>query len=332
MPTATEGLATEGKIVQYVGTTNSSYTNGYFYKCVEDSENSGSYIWVQAPTQEEGGSGALESAITVTKPAGGISQGKEYAVGTSYETLWHDLLDPHLYPQLTAPTGVLTASESSPLKTGAKPTVTFTLSLNRGSINPAYGTTGYRSGAITGCKFDGATEYSTVYSYEKQVQAESGTTYSKEYKGNVRYDAGERPKDSKGEYYDATALAAGNVDTNTIKFEFVSPIWTNRNNLVTDPTEEALVSANTGVKAFDFPACTATTAWIIDVPAAWTVTKLETPDLFIANNWIDCTDEFTVTNTTHKDATGNVDIAYKRYTWNKGIPNDPRTTRICWTV
>ena len=33
MPVASEGL--EGKIFQYIGTTNASYTNGYFYKCVQ---------------------------------------------------------------------------------------------------------------------------------------------------------------------------------------------------------------------------------------------------------------------------------------------------------
>ena len=33
MPVASEGLA--GKIYQYVGATNASYTNAYFYKCVQ---------------------------------------------------------------------------------------------------------------------------------------------------------------------------------------------------------------------------------------------------------------------------------------------------------
>lgn len=332
LPEATAALATAGTIVQYLGATTSDYTNGYFYKCIEDPENTGTYIWTQANTQEAGsGSGALETAITVTKAAGGIAQGDQYAIGTTHEKLWHDLLDPHLYPQLTAPSGVLSADVSSPVKTGSTPTVEFTLSLNRGSINPAYGTNGYRSGAITGCKFDGAEEYSTTYSYTETVQAVSGTRFSKEYTGNVRYAAGERPKDSKGEYYAEEALAAGNVDTNTIQFEFASPLYSNVSDLNAQPQEEALISASTKVKVFSFPACTATTPWIIDVPAAWTVTSLETPDLFKEGVWIECTDEFTVTNVTHKDA-ANVDTAYKRYTWNKGIPNDPRKTRVNWTI
>jgi hypothetical protein len=40
MPTASAD--NEGKIYQYVGTTDANYTNGYYYKCVE---NSGSYSW-----------------------------------------------------------------------------------------------------------------------------------------------------------------------------------------------------------------------------------------------------------------------------------------------
>lgn len=47
MPTASESLL--GKIVQYIGTTDATYTNGYFYKCVE---NSGVYSWENIGVQE----------------------------------------------------------------------------------------------------------------------------------------------------------------------------------------------------------------------------------------------------------------------------------------
>ena len=40
LPTASS--ASFGKIYQYIGATNANYTNGYFYKCVE---NSGVYSW-----------------------------------------------------------------------------------------------------------------------------------------------------------------------------------------------------------------------------------------------------------------------------------------------
>ena len=339
LPTATAALATAGTIVQYVGATDTNYTNGYFYKCIEDPENTGSYIWTKWNTQDAGSSssGALETAITVTKAAGGIAQGDQYAVGTTYEKLWHDLLDPHLYPQLTAPTGVLTANVSSPIAKGSTPSVTFTLSLNRGSINPAYETNGYRSGEITGCKFDGAADYSTTYSYTVTVQAATAgdppvaTRFSKVYTGNVRYAAGERPTDSKGEYYEATALPAGNVDTNNIQFEFASPMYSNASDLSQQPQALTLISASTAQKIFEFPACTASTPWIFDIPSAWTVTSIQTPDLFKENVWIDNEDEWATSSVTHKDA-ANVDTDYVRYTWKMGIPADPRKVKITWTV
>lgn len=47
MPTAAASL--EGKIYQYIGTTDATYTNGYFYKCVQ---SGGSYIWTSCPVMD----------------------------------------------------------------------------------------------------------------------------------------------------------------------------------------------------------------------------------------------------------------------------------------
>jgi len=47
MPTASADY--EGKIVQYIGTTTNTYTNGYFYKCVN---NSGTYSWSNIGVQD----------------------------------------------------------------------------------------------------------------------------------------------------------------------------------------------------------------------------------------------------------------------------------------
>lgn len=54
-----------GKIYQYIGTTDSTYTNGYYYKCVSDGENPATYSWSninvqnsEAPRYIEDGNGA----------------------------------------------------------------------------------------------------------------------------------------------------------------------------------------------------------------------------------------------------------------------------------
>ena len=55
MPTAS--ASNSGAIIQYTGATTASYTNGYFYKCVE---NSGSYAWQSINVQESSGGGSGE--------------------------------------------------------------------------------------------------------------------------------------------------------------------------------------------------------------------------------------------------------------------------------
>lgn len=46
-----------GDIVQFVGTTTASYTNGYFYKCVSDGQNPATYSWEEVEVQASSGGG-----------------------------------------------------------------------------------------------------------------------------------------------------------------------------------------------------------------------------------------------------------------------------------
>lgn len=61
MPTASADNL--GKIVQYTGTTDSTYTNGYFYKCVSDGASTPTYSWEEVEVQA-GGGGASYTAGT----------------------------------------------------------------------------------------------------------------------------------------------------------------------------------------------------------------------------------------------------------------------------
>ena len=64
LPTASS--TEEGHIYQYVGATDVTYTNGYFYKCIEDSSTTPStYIWEAIPVQA-GGSGGSENYNDLT--------------------------------------------------------------------------------------------------------------------------------------------------------------------------------------------------------------------------------------------------------------------------
>lgn len=49
MPTA--DASSNGDIVQFIGTTDSTYTKGYFYKCVSDGQDPATYSWTQTDVQ-----------------------------------------------------------------------------------------------------------------------------------------------------------------------------------------------------------------------------------------------------------------------------------------
>ena len=81
----TASSTNEGKIIQYVGDTTlvePIYTNGCFYKCEEDSENPGTYIWNNVDTIElddfvradEVVGGDTYTGITITPGPGSVTE------------------------------------------------------------------------------------------------------------------------------------------------------------------------------------------------------------------------------------------------------------------
>ena len=82
MPTASATLL--NKIVQYTGTTNSTYTNGYFYKCVSDDDLTPTYSWTQVSVQS-GSSGSIAESIENQNSAAGATDPIYDWVGTLSE-------------------------------------------------------------------------------------------------------------------------------------------------------------------------------------------------------------------------------------------------------
>lgn len=321
IPTAASGEV--GKIYQYIGTTTVDYTNGYFYECIEDSSTVPStYSWVAKAVQEaDGSAGALENALTASVNVGGIKAGDNFIAGTEFETLFRDLLNPTLYPTLTAPTATISATGDKLIETGDTLSTTMTVTFNRGSISPAYGTSGYRSGAASAYSLNGG---------ESQVNNEFVVTVDGSqltYQATVNYTAGEQPKDSSGSNYDAP-LEAGTVNTNTITYEFVDALWANTSSIST-VSKLSLVSKSTGVKNFVFPAATVSNPEVFDVPASWTVTGVEVLNT-LSNNWESCANEFSITDVTHEDAS-STSVNYKRYTCNLGYAMASRQIRVKWS-
>ena len=294
---------------EYNALTTEEQMNGTIYFVTDEAGGGGS------------GSSELSSDMTVLKAVGGIAVGAQYPAGTSLEDILRDMLAPVLYPTLTNPSANISVSGSKVLETGASVNKTFTVTFNRGSINPAYGTSGYRSGAAVDYALNGGTAQSSG------TFTETVSENNKDFQATVSYEAGEQPKDSSGANY-KTPLAAGSVTTNKITYEFVDCLWANTSDDITTVTKQSVLAKSTGVKQFNYPATTEEYPEVFDVPASWTVTAVEVLNS-LSNQWEAAEDQFSLSTITHKNA-GNVDVDYVRYTCNLGMDIGDRSVRVKW--
>ena len=267
-----------------------------------------------------GGSAELTEDLSVTSTVGVVVAGTTYEEGTALEDIFKDMLNPVEYPSFVAPSVSLSATGAKLLEKGASLATTMTAAFSRGSITPAYGTSGYRSGEATGYALNGGS-------------SQAGNTFNvtiteaqKTYKAAVSYAAGEQPKDSIGHDYDAP-LPAGSVESNTISYEFVEAMWANTAAIATI-AKLSLVSKSAKQRDMTFPAQTVANPEVFDVPASWTVTAVQVKN-DLSGAYEDALDQFTVTNVTHDDAGGS-SVAYKRYTFNLGYGTGVRTVRVKW--
>lgn len=272
------------------------------------------------PSGGGGGSSELEDDLTTSVTVGGITSGTTYEAGTSLETLFRDMLNPVAYPTLTNPSASLTATGAKLLEKGATLNVTFTLAFNRGSINPAYGTSGYRSGVATSYTLDGVTQATNTF-------AKTITEAKTSYQGSVAYEAGEQPKDSTGKNYQSP-LPAGSVNSNVVNYEFVDAMWSNVASIASI-TKMSLVSKSAKQRDMNFPAQTVANPEVFDMPASWTVTAVQVKN-DLSGVYEDAMSQFTVTDVTHDDASGT-SVNYKRYTFNLGYDTGARSVRVKWS-
>ena len=74
-------------------------TNDHLYKCIEDTDNVGTYI--MKDVSPSGGSAVLTSDLTTNVEVGGVPKDKTYTNGTSLETIVRDILIKYLQPTVT---------------------------------------------------------------------------------------------------------------------------------------------------------------------------------------------------------------------------------------
>lgn len=293
------------------------------YQKLENKPQINGHVLVGNSTSEdlEIDGGELTEDMTTGITVGGITAGTIYEEGTPVEDILNDLLNPTLYPAFTNPSLSLSGSGSHLLETGATANVTLTATFNRGSISPAYGTSGYRAGEATGYTLNGGTEQ------QSNTWSEIVSASNKSFQAAVNYAAGEQPKDSKGGNYDSP-LPAGSKNSGTVTYDFVDATWANTADITT-VAKQSLVAKSTKQKEFNFPAQTVANPEIFDIPASWTVTAVEVKN-DLSGQWEDAAAQFAVTDTTHNDAAGN-SVNYKRYTFSLGYPTGARSIRVKWS-
>ena len=262
----------------------------------------------------------LKHVLNSTQKVGGINIGDSFPAGTGFEDLWRALLDPIIKPTFTNPSATLSVNGSKLLEKGSTVSKTFTCTFNRGTITPAYTTSGYRSGPATGYILNGGTSQAT--NTWTETVSESLTSYV----AAVTYSAGEQPVDSSGANYDLP-YPAGSVASNTIVFEFVDALWANTTNIA-NIAKLSLVSKSSKSYEFNFPAQTVANPEVFDVPSSWTITKIEVYNE-LSGKYQDVASEFTKTTTTHNDAAGT-SVNYNRYTDNRGYSAGTRKIKITW--
>lgn len=272
-----------------------------------------------------GGSGGgglsptLQADLTASIAAGGIKIGDKFIQGEQLEMLWRSLLDPVKNPTFTAPSASITPFGGYLLETGSVVGKTVRVDFNRGSISPSLGTSGFRAGEAISYTLDGVTQPGDIFN----ITADESHA---EWTAVVEHGEGEQPKNSKGEDYDSP-YPGGTITSSVLRFEFVDAIWSNQNDIL-NVTKEDLVSKSAKSKIFNFPAQTKTNVETFDIPASWTVTKIEVYN-DISRQFEDDAEEFTVTRVTHPNAAGE-EVEYRRYSDNRGYAAGERQIKVTW--
>lgn len=210
----------------------------------------------------------MDEDFTVECEQGDYKVNDVITEGTPILTIIKKMLTKTIYPTFTAPSATMTSTGGQLLECGSTLNTTFTVTFNQGAISPEYGTNGKRAGAANGYKLNNGTS---------QVGNTFTRTISESDKGpftaTVSYDEGPQPKDSHGENY-SSPLAAGSVNSNQIKYEFVNALYANVEDIATI-SKLPLISKSSELYIFDFPAQTVENPVVFDIPETWTITAIE---------------------------------------------------------
>ena len=190
----------------------------------------------------------LDPSLAMPEDVGGIPAGTTVndLKGDTLISMWDNLLFPTTYPTLTGPSGSFAMNPTTTLyEVGDTATLTFTSTLNRGSINPQYNAdSAFRSGPPNYYNFSGTGLIDVASSANPYIHPAIDVSIiqgNQSWSVQISYDEGVQPFDNKGNPYDSS-LAAGTLSaTPTRTIEGVYPLFGTTVNITT-LTKQSLAS------------------------------------------------------------------------------------------
>lgn len=225
-------LSGETQIANVSGLTLSDGAGGYVPIIVTGGTNNEVLTYLDGKiilaSGSSGGGDIYVGDSPTTCTVGGLNSGSAI-FGCSVSCILQDILAPTLYPTFTNPSSNFCISPSTLLyEVGANVSITGNTSFNRGCINPAYSTSGYRSGSAAIYEYNA---FGNIYCY-----ADTNSTYqtcflahtvgygSNTLSSRVQYNIGEQPKDSAGNNY-CSPLPSGCTSFDTFTLTGIYPYF-----------------------------------------------------------------------------------------------------------
>lgn len=265
-------------------------------------------------------SGVSASDISYTNPSpsvitvGGISSGTTFNELT-FPQMMDLMLYPELFPTLTNPSNTFSLTQAGLQEIGAVINLNFGATFSRGSISPAYGTSGLRSGLPTQYNYTGTGLTSNPSSSLTDSQSVTGYTVlsgAQSWTGSVTYLGGEQPLSSKGNPYSAP-LAPGTTGSTTRTITGVYPTYATTTSIATMTAQT--LAAHGSQKDTSMAAESGGDKQSAEFPTVWgAITILQQYNSLSGQYDTVAISTFTVT-TINKTINGAT-VEYKKYTHN----------------
>lgn len=248
----------------------------------------------------------------------------------TFSDMMNKMLYPTLNPTLTNPSSTFVLAEAGFLKVGDTTALNFTSTFNRGSIDPAYTTDGFRSGLPSVYQYVGtglpATQASTSLTDIQNVASYTVAPGDQSWTSAVSFSGGQQPLNSDGNNF-SSPLGPGTTSFITQTITGVYPVFATSVAVGTF-TEQALQLMTTDIdislasEVLSQPGARQT----IDIPTAWsaiTGVQLLSGGVYSSIPLA----SFTASAPFNRLING-ANVLYVRYTNNQGFPRGPLQIRF----